>query len=85
MIVDESRVTQKGQVTIPAAIRKQLGLKPGDKVRFESDDGDIKITRATSRLIDGFGAVTPRSRPEDFDALRAEFESGVAEEALRKG
>lgn len=84
MIVDESRVTQKGQVTIPAAIRKQLGLMPGDKVRFETDDGDVKITRATSRLLDGYGAVTPRSRPEDFDALREEFESGVAEEAFRK-
>lgn len=84
MIVDESRVTQKGQVTIPASIRKQLGLRPGDKVRFETDDGNVKITRATSRLLDGYGAVTPRSRPEDYDALREEFESGVAEEALRK-
>ncbi len=31
----ESRLTQKGQVTIPAEIRARLGLKPRDRVRFE--------------------------------------------------
>ncbi len=36
-----------------------------------------------SSLLDGFGAVTPRQRPEDFAAIRAEFERGVAEEASR--
>jgi AbrB family looped-hinge helix DNA binding protein len=29
-----SNVTQKGQVTIPAEMRKALGLKAGSKVRF---------------------------------------------------
>lgn len=30
-----SSVTQKGQATIPAAIRKQLGIKPNSKIIFE--------------------------------------------------
>ena len=29
-----SNVTQKGQVTIPVALRNELGLKSGSKVRF---------------------------------------------------
>jgi AbrB family looped-hinge helix DNA binding protein len=37
---------QKGQITIPVAIRWHLGIKPGDYVRFEYDD----ITREL-RLI----------------------------------
>jgi AbrB family looped-hinge helix DNA binding protein len=30
-----ARITSKGQITIPAAIRKSLGVKPGDRLRFE--------------------------------------------------
>lgn len=85
MAGDESRLTQKGQVTIPVAIRRQLGLKPRDKVRFDVENDAVKITRATSRILDGYGAIAPRNRPEDFDALREEFESGVAEETTREG
>ena len=31
----ETTLTEKGQVTIPQEIRKLLGLRPKDKVRFE--------------------------------------------------
>lgn len=38
----ESRITSKGQTTIPKAIREQLGLKAGDKIRFFSrPDGQV--------------------------------------------
>ena len=30
----ESTITQKGQVTIPAEIRRALGIKKGDRVAF---------------------------------------------------
>jgi AbrB family looped-hinge helix DNA binding protein len=30
----ESAITEKGQATIPKAIREHLGLKPGDRVKF---------------------------------------------------
>jgi AbrB family looped-hinge helix DNA binding protein len=30
----ESKLTIKGQMTVPKAIREHLHLKPGDKVRF---------------------------------------------------
>ena len=33
-----STITSKGQVTIPAAVRKHLGLKQGDKVTFVLDE-----------------------------------------------
>lgn len=34
-----TRVTRKGQVTIPKAIRDELGLNPGDEVEFEETEG----------------------------------------------
>lgn len=33
--MDISSVTEKYQATIPAPIRKQLGIKKGDKIRFD--------------------------------------------------
>jgi AbrB family looped-hinge helix DNA binding protein len=76
----ETTLTEKGQVTIPQEIRRIMGLAPKDRVRFEVKDGVVQISRASSKLLAGFGAVTPRGKPEDFQKLREEFEKGVAEE-----
>ena len=40
-MMDIARISVKGQVTIPIAIRKTLGLKEGDKVIFAEKDGNI--------------------------------------------
>jgi antitoxin PrlF len=29
-----AKITSKGQITLPASLRKELGLKPGDRVDF---------------------------------------------------
>jgi len=40
----ESAITSKGQITIPKAIRDQLNLAPGDKVKFFiQPDGNLVI------------------------------------------
>jgi AbrB family looped-hinge helix DNA binding protein len=77
----ESRMTGKGQVTIPAAIRAQLGLKPKDKVRFVPEADGVKVQPAESKLLKGYGAVTPLHRPENWSEVRREFEEMVADEA----
>jgi AbrB family looped-hinge helix DNA binding protein len=41
-----SSVTSKGQTTIPADIRREAGIKPGDKVRFSFKDGRISVEKA---------------------------------------
>jgi AbrB family looped-hinge helix DNA binding protein len=42
------RITSKGQVTIPAAIREQAGLLPGTEVEFEWDGETVRIVRSKS-------------------------------------
>lgn len=81
MGTSESRLTQKGQVTIPAAMRERLGLKPRDRVRFEIADDAIVLKSAESAVLAGYGAVTPTARPEDWRAVRETVERGIAEEA----
>ncbi len=74
-------VTQKGQVTIPGALRKVLKIKPKDRVAFELVDGEGRLRPVQSRLLAGYGAVTPRTRPEDFRKMRQEVEEEWGEEA----
>lgn len=38
-----SVITSKGTVTIPAAFRKQLGLKEGTRVEFANQDGQLFV------------------------------------------
>jgi AbrB family looped-hinge helix DNA binding protein len=45
------RVTSKGQVTIPQAVRERLGIEPGCEVSFEIDDHGARLVRA--RTSDG--------------------------------
>jgi len=36
-----AKITLRGQITIPVAIRKKLGVKDGDKVIFIEENGRI--------------------------------------------
>jgi AbrB family looped-hinge helix DNA binding protein len=38
-------MTTKGQVTIPLAIREQLGLVPWTEVEFELDGNSVRISK----------------------------------------
>lgn len=39
----QARITSKGQVTVPAAIRRALGVSPGDSLIFDEQNGEVKI------------------------------------------
>ena len=41
------RLTTKGQVTIPQAIREELGLLAGTEVTFDVDGDTVRIKKAT--------------------------------------
>jgi AbrB family looped-hinge helix DNA binding protein len=43
------RITAKGQVTIPVAIRDRLGLVPGSVVEFSIDGDAVRLTKAQTQ------------------------------------
>lgn len=52
-----SSVSQKGQVTIPQEIRRQLGVKPKDKIAFRMEKGEVKIIPVGFPLENSFQAI----------------------------
>lgn len=42
-----AKITTRGQITIPVAIRKKLGVRDGDKVIFMEDRGHIFMENAS--------------------------------------
>lgn len=41
-----SKITSKGQTTIPVSVRKRLGLKSGDLVEFKVGKSGVTIAKA---------------------------------------
>ena len=39
----KARITSKGQVTIPKAVREALGVTEGDSLLFEVEDTNIRV------------------------------------------
>ena len=53
-MLDMARVSMKGQVTIPIAIRKSLGIKEGDKVVFAHKGGNIVLLNSNRLAFEEF-------------------------------
>ena len=70
--MESSRLTEKSQATIPLAVRKRLGLKPGDRVGFEPlPDGSVRLCkvvpldRAFLQALEGTVAAEWNSEADD--------------------
>ena len=50
-----AKVTTKGQVTIPVAIRKRLGIKEGDKLLFVEKPDGVVIINPTMTALEKIG------------------------------
>ncbi|MCA8974379.1 MAG: AbrB/MazE/SpoVT family DNA-binding domain-containing protein [Myxococcales bacterium] len=47
-----AKLTSKGQITLPAAMRRRLGLRPGDRVRVSLHEAGILIQPVEGRFVD---------------------------------
>jgi antitoxin PrlF len=68
------KITTKGQTTIPASVRKKLGLRPGDFVEFKVGKAGVTLSKA-DRLDAAFlklaeEAFADWNSKEDDEAFR---------------
>jgi len=69
-----SRLSSKGQVTIPVELREAAGLQAGDVVAYELRDEGIYLTRVEPFDVAFHAALSATldewSSPEDDEAFR---------------
>jgi len=47
MATEVATLTAKGQVTVPKAVRKALGLRQGDQLSWEMEEGSVRVLAIT--------------------------------------
>jgi len=83
-----TRVTIKGQVTIPKAVREGLGLRPGDEVEFVAEGGGYRLRKVvrTNPFSRYRGVLRGQAgrRPDDLvRQMRGEIGGRIGGEARR--
>jgi AbrB family looped-hinge helix DNA binding protein len=68
-----TRITSKGQVTVPVEIRRRLDLQPGDDLVFELRDQELHVWGLKRRELTDLRGALPATRPFlGRDAIREE-------------
>ncbi len=68
------RLTSKGQVTIPQAVRERLELRPGDEVEFVEDELGVRVQkRVTVSPFERYRGYLKELAGQDPDELVEEM------------
>jgi antitoxin PrlF len=76
MVLAQSKVTAQGQISVPAEVRKKLGVGPGSVLEWDEQDDQVIVRRAgryTSQDVHNalFPKRAPKGRPADVkEAIR---------------
>lgn len=77
-------ITRKGQVTIPADIRRALKLKQGDMVAFVLED-DQALLRRSGSVVERTAGILKADQPVlSAEELRREAENAIAKDAVKR-
>jgi len=71
-------VSEKGQVTIPKRLRERLGIRPGETLEFEEDEGRLVARKASDRdPVDELYGVLKLEEGTDAFVARARGDVGA--------
>jgi len=79
-VMQQAKVTFKGQITIPKAVREALEIRAGDSVTFRLE-GDHAVLKPLKKkaLLDFYGAFPARHPYPGLEAVRKEVHHKIAE------
>jgi AbrB family looped-hinge helix DNA binding protein len=76
----ESKLTSKGQTTIPVEVREFLKLKPGDRVGYELKDGKVQVVRKVRSALDLAGILhDPKRKPVTIEEMDEAIGEAIVE------
>jgi antitoxin PrlF len=78
MSIPQSKVTAQGQISVPAEVRKKLGIGPGSVLEWHEQDGSVVVRRAgrfssseVHQALFPHGAPKGKSVPDVKAGIRA--------------
>ena len=87
MKIATSRVTSRGQISIPSEVRRRLGIVPGTTIQWESE-GDTVVVRRIGKhsFADVRKALFPEGppAPHDLEDLKKGIEDYVRARHARR-
>src|SRR5437773_1374600 len=78
-------VARKGQITIPAPIRKALHIKEGDTIAVELQGEEVKMTPLPSTLEAGYQSIPALKTPLSWKEIEQTIREERAEKILQEG
>ena len=80
-MAESAYVTSKGQLVVPARLRRKYGIKAGTKVRFVERDREIVLQPVTRQYIRGLCGVLADAGPATPALLKQRARDQQREEA----
>jgi antitoxin PrlF len=73
----QSKITSQGQVSVPAAVRRALGIRPGSLIEWDIEGAQIVVKRAARATTDEVHqALFAQDEPTKKASL-AELKAGI--------
>jgi AbrB family looped-hinge helix DNA binding protein len=83
--VVESKITSKGQVTVPEAIREQLCLHTGDRLEWRVEEGGtVRVRRIGESLDELQGLLGRPSRRMTIDQMHEAVRERMRSQRARR-
>jgi AbrB family looped-hinge helix DNA binding protein len=79
--MDLAYVTSKGQLVVPARLRRKYGIKAGTRVRFVERDSEIILQPLTRQYIRSVCGLLAEAGPATPDLLKERARDRQREEA----
>jgi AbrB family looped-hinge helix DNA binding protein len=83
IVEDSAYVTSKGQLVVPARLRRKYGIKAGTRVRFVERDREILLQPVTRQYIRSVCGLLAAAGPATPDLLKERARDKQQEEARR--
>lgn len=78
----ESKITSKGQISVPAAVRRQLALVPGARIEWLEKNGEVVVRRASRFSSEDIHNVVFGQKP--LSASVVDMDAGIRAHLKKK-
>jgi len=84
MAIAQSRLTAQGQISVPAEVRRKLGLAPGSVIEWQEVDGAFMVRKGGGVTFDDIHKMLFPDGPPSPPATVEQMNEAIREHARRK-